>query len=167
MYHSSLLYNKHMYIQQQNIMHAKYIFYIVLPSRMQFIAYNVCLLYCLCQRISPSFDFPFLVSPMHLFSFSLYRCSLKRRRRSKKYKKWCPWGLSVMLWPIATFLMHLFEVRTYVRPCVCRICKQNNRRYYDGEFLVEIRRVLFLYGDLFGITPIILNGTSFNTSYFC
>ena len=94
------------------------IYFIVLPSRMQFIAYDVCLLYCLCQRISPSFDFPFLVSPMHLFSFSLYRCSLKRRRRSKKYKKWCPWGLSVMLWPIATFLMHLFEVRTSVRMCV-------------------------------------------------
>ena len=92
-----------------------------------------------CQRISPSFDFPFPVSPMHLFSFSLYRCSLKRRRRSKKYKKWCPWGLSVMLWPIATFLMHLFEVRTNV--CVCSICKQNNRRYCDGEFLVDLRRV--------------------------
>ena len=61
MYHSSFT--------ERNNMHAKYIFYIVLPSRMQFIAYYVCLLYCLRQRISPSFDFPFSVSPMHLFEF--------------------------------------------------------------------------------------------------
>ena len=166
MYHSSPLYNKHIYIQQQNIMHAKYIFYIVLPSRMQFIAYNVCLLYCLCQRISPSFDFPFLVSPMHLFSFSLYRCSLKRRRRSKKYKKWCPWGLSVMLWPIATFLMHLFEVRTSVRMCVVFASKITDG-IVTGSTWSIYGVFLFLNGDLFAITPIILNGTSFNTSYFC
>ena len=66
-----------------------------------------------------------------------------------------------MLWPIATFLMHLLDVRA----CVCmriQMCGGFASKITDGIVTGSSWTIygvfLFMNGDLFGTTPTILNG---------
>ena len=66
-----------------------------------------------------------------------------------------------MLWPIATFLMHLLDVRA----CVCmriQMCGGFASKITDGIVTGSSWTIygvfLFVNGDLFDVTPIILNG---------